>query len=149
MIMMSWASGFRSVTRAAQCMWVKLLMDRDEKVPDDTIFNAPLVWSSPFPNANHPLCGTRSSDHIIHCRPIHSWHCGWWGSIWLKPLWRADSSCLKAAHCWHKKNSFYCLDIYGGAIVSETSYMETSMRKMHVKTLDLTVEYVFQCKAYI
>ena len=35
-------------------------------------------WPSPFPNANHPLCGTRSSNHTIHRRPIHSWHCCWW-----------------------------------------------------------------------
>jgi len=87
MILMSWARELRSTTWAIQCMWVELLMRRDEKahiVPNDIIFNAPLENSFGLLHSPMPIiCGTRSSDHIIHCRP-HSWHHCWWGSMQLK-----------------------------------------------------------------
>ena len=53
---------------------MELLISRDERVPDDTIFNAPLGNSFGLLHSPMPIiCGTRSSNHIIHCRPIHSW----------------------------------------------------------------------------
>ena len=54
---------------------MELLINRDERVPDDTIFDAPLGNSFGLLHSPMPIiCGTRSSNHIIHCRPIHSWH---------------------------------------------------------------------------
>jgi len=44
-------------------------MNRDERVPDDTIFNAPLGNSFGLLHSPMPIiCGTRSSNHIVHRR---------------------------------------------------------------------------------
>ena len=89
--MMNWARELRSTTRAAQCMWVELSMKRDERthiVPEDTIFSAPLGNSFGLLHSPMPIiCGTRSSDHLIHHRP-HSWHRRWWGSMQVNYLER-------------------------------------------------------------
>jgi len=91
------------VNHSSCTMYVSGIMKRDERahiVPDDTVFNAPLGNSFGLLHSPIPIiCGTRSSNHTIHRRSIHSWHRCWWGSMRLKLLRRADSSRLKAADC--------------------------------------------------
>jgi len=84
------------VNHSSYTMYVSGVMKGDERthiVPDDTVFNAPLGNSFGLLHSPMPIiCGTRSSNHIIHRRPIHSWQRRWWGSMQLKPRRRADSS---------------------------------------------------------
>jgi len=97
-------------------------------------------FSSPFPNADLPLYGTR----------LHSLYLFWlsnsllFNSLFtpllvldavelLKLLQRTDSLRWKAAECWHKKKSFCCFDRDSSTaqgIFFDTSNMEASSRSM-------------------
>ena len=123
-----------------QCMWIELSMKRNERayiVPDDTIFNAPFrKFSSPslFLSANHPFCDARLHSLDLQFivvqftlgTVVDGARCGWI----TETFFGGPQFLLKSCRLLTHKKNFCCLDVYGGAIFSDTSYMEASMKKM-------------------